>query len=152
MKASFVTTLALTASLLCAAAAVCAAAGPAQAAAPDAGLYTQAQAGRGSALFAKFCAACHGVDLTGTDYGPGLTDRELLSRWKNRSLGDLFVVMQSTMPVNSPGGLSMEQNVDLLAFLLQRSRIQAGATELPGKLEALTAIKVAALKPTADQK
>src|SRR5215471_14283285 len=150
MKASFARALAVTASLLYAAAAPLVAAGPPQAAA-DGGVYTQAQAARGSALFAKFCAACHGVDLTGTDYGPGLTDRELLSRWKNRSLGDLFVVMQSTMPVNSPGGLSMAQNVDLLAFLLQRSRIQAGSTELPGRLEALTAIKVATLKP-ADQK
>ena len=150
MKASFTRRLAVTASLLCAAVALCSTAARAQAA--DGGLYTQAQAARGSALFAKHCAACHGVDLTGTDYGPGLTDRELLSRWKNRSLGDLFVVMQSTMPVNSPGGLSVEQNVDLLAFLLQRSRIQAGATALPGRLEALTAIKVAALKPAADQK
>src|SRR5579862_6888353 len=85
------------------------------------GIYTAAQATRGAALFTEHCAPCHGVDLTGTDFGPGLTDGELLARWRNRSVGDLFALMRSTMPLTSPGGLTASQNADLLAFILQRA-------------------------------
>jgi mono/diheme cytochrome c family protein len=103
----------------------------------SAGLYTAAQAARGGALYGEHCAPCHGGDLTGTDFGPGLSGAELRARWGRRSLGELFSLMQATMPVNSPGGLSMQQNADILAFLLQRAQFPSGAKELPPRTDVL---------------
>lgn len=74
--------------------------------------YTTQQAARGGPLFAEHCAPCHGTNLQGTDFGPGLTAGALLARWKNRTVGELLTLMQTTMPLNSPGGLSMPQTAD----------------------------------------
>ena len=92
--------------------------------------YTAQQASRGSALYAAHCAQCHGVNLEGTDYAPGLQGPELLARWKHRSVRELLTLMQTTMPLTSPGGLSPQQNADILAFMLQRANVRAGQTEV----------------------
>src|ERR1700704_4912398 len=68
--------------------------------------YTALQAGRGAPLFAQHCAPCHGTNLQGTDFGPGLAGAQLLERWKDRTLGELLTLMRTTMPLTSPGGLS----------------------------------------------
>src|SRR4051812_21234145 len=86
------------------------------------GIYSESQAHRGDALFAEHCAPCHGTALAGTDFGPGLTDTEFRARWNSRSVADLFTLMQTTMPQNSPGGLSPAQTTDILAFILQRAK------------------------------
>ncbi len=117
-----------------------------------AGIYTAEQAKRGAPLYAEHCAPCHGVNLAGSDFGPGLTDRDLLSRWSFRSVGELFGLMQSTMPVNSPGGLSVEQNAAILAFLFQRAKFPAGTTELTGRMDVLNGIKLGGLAPERDKK
>ena len=106
---------------------------------------------RGAALYDEHCAPCHGVDVTGTDFGPGLTGAELRSRWQYRSLGELFALMQSTMPLNSPGGLTPEQNADMLAFILQRAGFPFGADELSGRADVLDEFRIGADRPTASQ-
>lgn len=116
------------------------------------GLYTEAQALRGANLYATHCAACHGADLSGSAYGPGISERELLSRWKGRPLGELFTLIQRTMPLNSPGGLRGPQNADILAFMLQRAKLPPGATELSGRVEALNTVKLDGLTPDAERK
>ena len=37
------------------------------------GVYSERQALRGVALYAEYCRGCHGVQLTGTEFGPGIT-------------------------------------------------------------------------------
>gem|GEM_PF-683022 len=66
----------------------------------------------GAALFADACAACHGVDGSGSESGPGLgghvpyhTDLEILT---------ILLVGQGDMPAQ---GLSPQQHADLLAWL-----------------------------------
>ena len=93
--------------------------------------YTAAQAERGDALYQENCAGCHGTSLRGDQYAPSLTGAAFLSKWTDRKIGDLLDLMQNTMPQNSPGGLSREQNVDLLAFILKTAEVPAGETELP---------------------
>ena len=105
-----------------------------------AGLYSPAQAQRGAALYGEHCAPCHGTNLAGTDFGPGVTAPDLQARWKGRTVGDLFALMRSTMPFNSPGGLSAQQNADILAFLLQHASIPPGAADLPADQAALSTI------------
>lgn len=108
--------------------------------AASAAVYSIAQATAGARLFASHCAACHGEDLSGTQYGPGLTRVDLRGRWKGRTLGDLFSLMRSSMPLTSPAGLNERENTDLLAFLLQQASIPAGSTELPADAATLAKI------------
>ena len=151
MRVSFATVLVAGAGFYSCVVAPCAAAKPVQSKSAADGIYTEAQAKRGAALYAEHCAACHGVALTGTDFAPGLTGAELRSRWRYRSLGDLFSLMQSTMPVNSPGGLTAQQNGDILAFILQRAEFPSGAKELSGRGDVLDAFGIGADTPAAGQ-
>lgn len=99
--------------------------------APIAGAqYTAQQASRGGPLYAEHCAQCHGANLEGTDFAPGLQAPELFARWKHRTVAELLTVIQTTMPLTSPGGLSPQQNADVLAYMLQRAKVPAGTAEL----------------------
>jgi S-disulfanyl-L-cysteine oxidoreductase SoxD len=111
-------------------------------------VYTEEQAKRGEALYAQYCAACHGPDLTGGEMAPGLTGGEFSSNWNDLSLGDLFERMRISMPQNAPGSLSRQQNADILAFVLAKSNFPAGTTELPTQTDALNGIKFVAQNPT----
>ncbi|MGE3579412.1 MAG: c-type cytochrome [Vicinamibacterales bacterium] len=112
-------------------------------AAPKPGVYTDAQAGRGEALYADNCSYCHLVDLTGGELAPPLTGAPFVTKWTTRPLSDVFDYMRVSMPLNSPGGLSAQQNADLLAFLLKRAGLPAGPAELPAQSTALKAVTAA---------
>ena len=113
------------------------------------GVYTEDQAKRGEGLYSQYCASCHGPDLAGGEMAPGLTGGEFSSNWNDLSLGDLFERMRVSMPQNSPGSLSRQQNADILAFVLFKSNFPAGQAELPTQTEMLNTIKFIASKPNA---
>src|SRR6185436_10556564 len=99
------------------------------------GVYTEEQAKRGEPLYSQYCASCHGPDLAGGEMAPGLTGGEFSSNWNDLSLGDLFERMRVSMPQNSPGSLSRQQNADILAYMLFKASVPAGKTELPTATE-----------------
>src|SRR5215471_20618808 len=111
------------------------------------GVYTADQAKRGEPLYGQYCASCHGPDLAGGEMAPGLTGGEFSSNWNDLSLGDLFERIRVSMPQNSPGSLSRQQNADILAFVLSKGNFPAGTTELPGTTDVLNTIKFVAQKP-----
>src|SRR5262245_38728859 len=111
------------------------------------GVYTDAQAKRGAALYAENCAQCHRYDLSGGQLAPPLTGTAFFSKWNNRSLAELFDYMVSAMPLNSPGGLSGEQNADILAYLLGQGKYPAGSKDLPARRDALAQVTMLATKP-----
>src|SRR3954447_15799911 len=113
------------------------------------GVYTEAQATRGEALYGQYCASCHGPDLAGGEMAPGLTGGEFTSNWNDLSLGELFERMRISMPQNAPGSLSRQQNADILAYVLFKSNFPAGQTELPTQTEVLNTIKFVSVKPAA---
>jgi mono/diheme cytochrome c family protein len=113
------------------------------------GVYTEDQAKRGEGLYSQYCASCHGPDLSGGEMAPGLTGGEFSSNWNDLSLGELFERMRVSMPQNSPGSLSRQQNADILAFVLFKSNFPAGQAELPTQTEMLNTIKFIASKPSA---
>jgi len=113
------------------------------------GVYTEEQAKRGEPLYSQYCASCHGPDMTGGEMAPGLTGGEFASNWNDLSLGELFERMRISMPQNSPGSLSRQQNADILAYMLFKSSFPAGTTELPIQTEMLNTIKFIASKPAA---
>ena len=117
--------------------------------APAAGVYTEAQAARGAALYSDNCVYCHLVDLSGGELAPALTGPAFTAKWTGRPLDALFAYMRVQMPMNSPGGLSAAQNADLIAYLLQKARYPSGAGELPATREGLATVTPQAPAPTA---
>jgi mono/diheme cytochrome c family protein len=109
------------------------------------GVYTDAQAKRGAAVYKESCEPCHGAKLTGTDAGgPTLVGADFISGWKDMSLGALLNKVNMDMPSNAPGTLTPEQYADVLAYVLSVNKYPAGAKELPTDAVALKPVKMAA--------
>jgi len=51
------------------------------------------------------------------------------------------------MPLNSPDGLTRQQNADILAFILQEAKFPAGSGELPSQPDLLQQIQFVPAKP-----
>jgi S-disulfanyl-L-cysteine oxidoreductase SoxD len=112
------------------------------------GVYTAAQATRGSALFQMRCALCHGDKLEGAA-GPPLVGDVFLGPHDKQPVWDLFSKIRATMPADAPGTLEAAQVADLIAFILQANHFQAGRTDLPTTDAGLTEIAIAAANPPA---
>jgi mono/diheme cytochrome c family protein len=104
------------------------------------GVYSEAQAKRGGALYNRSCAVCHGADLKGGDRAPALAGPAFAGRWTDRTVGALFEYTSVMMPVTSPGGFSPQQNADLVAFLLSKGGYPPGGSDLPSDMSALLQI------------
>jgi mono/diheme cytochrome c family protein len=110
------------------------------------GIYTQAQAKRGQALYTKECASCHRDDLEGHGPSPSLAGEDFVAKWDGETVGDLFEKMQATMPADHPGRLSREQNAAILAFILRFNEFPAGKAALRTDSEWLNKIRFQAKK------
>src|ERR1700733_83536 len=104
------------------------------------GVYTEAQAERGSTQFAQNCAACHGSGLNGNGEAPALVGGEFISDWAGLTLGELFDRIRNTMPQDNPGKLSRDQYADILSFVLKANGYPAGQKEMDRRSEYLKAI------------
>lgn len=127
---------------------------PLQTASPEShsvwdGVYTQAQAQRGQALYGQQCSSCHGEKLTGkeSEDSPALTGGDFQSEWTGRTVGDLFRKILRKMPQDNPGKLTPQQSVDLAAYILSFNAFPAGKTELPPQNDSLATIHIDAKKP-----
>jgi mono/diheme cytochrome c family protein len=107
------------------------------------GVYTESQATRGEAPYAKACASCHGAALEGDGQAPALAGKEFDDEWSGRPLVDLFERIRVTMPADAPGTLRPSEVADVLALLLSRGRQPTGTTELPTASAALQSIRFA---------
>ena len=80
--------------------------------------FTADQAEKGKVVYAKECAACHGVNL---DQGlaPALRGSAFAMRWirEDRNLSDLVQAIRG-MPKQAPGSLSEETYHNLTAYIL----------------------------------
>src|SRR5687768_5564735 len=102
------------------------------------GVFTDAQAARGQALYGQRCAGCHGPALTpGTAVtgsgaqAPILFGDAFVAKWRAEPLSELFIKIRYTMPPAAPTPLTSEQAVDLVAHILKTSGFPAGKTDLP---------------------
>lgn len=111
------------------------------------GVYTEEQAKRGDEVYKKECAACHGAELTGGESAPPLTGGAFQANWNGLTLGDLFDRIRKTMPQSKPGGLTRQQDSDVLAFMLSVNKFPAGKTELYRQSEMLKEIRFETKKP-----
>ncbi len=139
--------------------------GPAGAGAPAAaqptrtvqdGVFTDAQATRGQALYAQRCAGCHGPALAGAS-APALTGDMFTNKVRMEPLSALFIQIRYAMPpvpvAPAPAGpaaagpapagrgdaavapasvqLTNEQAADLVAHLLKSNGFPAGKADFP---------------------
>ena len=113
------------------------------------GVYTEAQAKRGEALYGQECASCHKGDLAGADEVPPLSGPEFLANWGGLTVGDLSERVRISMPPNKTGRLTRQQIVDILCHVLSANSFPAGKTELDPKTEVLKQVRIEATKPKA---
>lgn len=97
-------------------------------------VYSPEQAERGEAVFTDVCGACHSTSqFRGEDFS---------MNWTRRTLRDLYRLIRNTMPQDSPGRLSDQQYIDVVAYLLQLNRYPAGGAELASDEDLLRRIRI----------
>ncbi len=107
------------------------------------GAFTADQAQRGKSGFDGVCQRCHGAALQGSEgNGPTLKGAAFLTHWDKDTLGSLYTKIRDTMPQGSPGTLTDEVKLLILAYVLQQNGFPAGTTELPGDVSALDEIGI----------
>jgi S-disulfanyl-L-cysteine oxidoreductase SoxD len=111
------------------------------------GIYTEAQAKRGQAVYEEQCLSCHSPDLKGADQAPALVGAEFNTEWNDFPVSDLFERIRVSMPADKPGTLKPEQVADVLAFVLSKDGFPAGDTELPAQTDALKDVKFLTNQP-----
>ena len=117
------------------------------------GVFSDAQATRGQALYGQRCAGCHGPALAGAS-APALTGDMFTNRFRMEPLSGLFIQIRYAMPpvpvasaaatpagaVPAGGGdaaapavpqLTDEQAADLVAHILKSNGFPAGKADFP---------------------
>jgi mono/diheme cytochrome c family protein len=86
------------------------------------GVYTLAQATRGSNVFAAYCKSCHTPTFHS---GPPFR-----AKWYGRPLGDLYSYIKREMPKNAPGSMSDADYTLAIAYLLRINGMPTGVKPL----------------------
>jgi cytochrome c2 len=103
------------------------------------GVFTNAQADRGQAIYTKRCSSCHGNTLNGGQ-APPLTGDVFIGNWRTEPLSALVNKIRNTMPADAPGELTAAQSVDVVAHILKVGGFPASGTELASTETVLSAI------------
>ena len=103
------------------------------------GVYTDAQAGRGQAVYSARCGTCHGATLAGRT-GPALVGDDFNGIWARQPVSELVQKIFNTMPKDDTGKLSLQQSTDIVAYMLQVGKFPAGRNDLQSDDAALKQI------------
>ncbi len=93
------------------------------------GVYSEAQAERGTSVYEGRCISCHVARMWGGD-------------WTQKTAWDLFDTISNYMPEDNPGTLSPEQARDVLAYILKANRLPSGPKDLPDTQDGLKQIRI----------
>ncbi len=96
-------------------------------------LYTADQATKGALAYYQNCAMCHGPNLDGQPggySGPALKGSDFADPSYDFHVSDIFNFVAKQMPAATPGSLSHQQDVEIMAFILQQNGYPPGAKEL----------------------
>lgn len=96
----------------------------------DNGVYSAAQAEHGKAVYAEKCAVCHGVDFKPAQGTPPVKGEAFLVNWRGKTLGDLYALVQQTMPPGAGNSLSDEDYLASVAYILQENGFKPGEQAL----------------------
>ena len=108
------------------------------------GIFSAAQASRGSQVYTQSCESCHGPEAKGGELGPSLAGSDFILFWTDLSVGSLFERISLSMPQDEPGRLTDEEYKDVVAYILDASDYPTGDQELPADKAALDTIMIVA--------
>ncbi len=111
------------------------------------GVYSEAQAERGAALYDKECGGCHGAQGAGGGMAPALTGPAFSANYDGQTVGDLAERNRTTMPPGKEGEMSAQDNADITAAMLMYNQFPAGETELPSQVMMQKMIQYLAQRP-----
>lgn len=100
--------------------------------------FTDDQADRGRDLFRAQCTECH--------YSSEFSDSQFKFKWSRRSAGNLYNLIQSSMPETAPGSLTPEEAVSVVTYILRMNGFEPGATELPADRAVLDGVSLASIR------
>jgi len=92
------------------------------------GVYTQQQAARGAATFSTTCTRCHSVEAN--EERRPLTGKAFWESFRESTVDRLLDYVSKNMPNGAGGSLDANTYADLVAFILSRNDLPAGAAEL----------------------
>jgi mono/diheme cytochrome c family protein len=97
------------------------------------GVYTNAQAGRGEAVYKANCARCHGEDLTSNPQAI-LNGDDFLEKWREDTADGLYTFIRTNMPPARRGTqrvpLEDQQYLDVMTYLFKANDFPTGEKEL----------------------
>jgi mono/diheme cytochrome c family protein len=118
------------------------------------GVYTDAQAARGTSTFNQVCSNCHALSPQGNR---PVTGEKFWEGFAQKTVGDLLTYVRTNMPNGNGGSLPASTYNELVALILKSNGFPAGTTELgpdtiatvqiipkdgPGELPANTLVRV----------
>jgi len=96
-------------------------------------LYTEDQATKGELQYYQNCSMCHGPNLDGQEggySGPALKGADFADPSYDFHVSDIFNFVAKQMPAATPGSLSHDVDVQIMAFILKQNGYPAGSKEL----------------------
>jgi len=97
------------------------------------GVYTEAQAARGTTAYGQSCAGCHALATEGK---APLVGDPFWKSFAQKNVGDLLEFVSTYMPNGNPGSLTEPTYRDIVALILKSNGFPAGTTELGGNASA----------------
>ncbi len=91
------------------------------------GVYTEAQAARGTMAFGQSCAGCHALGAEGR---APLAGEAFWKSFAQKNVGELLEFVSTYMPNGTPGSLSESAYNDIVALILKSNGFPAGTSEL----------------------
>ena len=110
------------------------------------GVYTEAQAQKGEAVYFAHCVTCHGEDFAGREQAPALAGLAFMEKWNRATVRKLLEKVEQ-MPPTQPKSLPAQDYVDAVAYLLSVNELPAGPSALPNDRAALGRIEIKNVKP-----
>lgn len=84
------------------------------------GVFTEAQANAGAAVYDASCKSCHDMKFY----------ENTLKSWNSQPLIYLWETIMGTMPADNPGSMMFEEYTDVLAYILSENGFPAGEVPL----------------------
>ncbi len=91
------------------------------------GVYTEAQAARGTMAFGQNCAGCHALAAEGK---APLAGEAFSKSFSQKTVGEMLEFISLYMPNGTPGSLSESAYDDIVALILKSNGFPAGTSEL----------------------
>jgi len=91
------------------------------------GVYTEAQAARGTTAFDESCSRCHALAAEGK---APVVGEPFWKSFAQKTVGDLLEFVSANMPNGNPGSLSEPTYRDIVALILKSNGFPAGTAEL----------------------